>query len=154
MAIEIDVIKSRKKFLELDTRTLLSHINSLIGEHAFILTNHPFNLKEEVAWKRIRAEEIARKEKLIIIARDGNFIAGICEVKRGRGKDKYNMGFSVSVEKRFRGHGIGRMLLKRGISEGKKAFRPHKIYLTFSKFFRHTARVLINISRSCKVKTN
>jgi RimJ/RimL family protein N-acetyltransferase len=133
MAIEIEVIKDKVRFSMLDTRMLLSHINALIGEHAYILTNHPFNLKEEAAWKHIRAEEIARKEKIIIVAREGGRIAGICEVRRGRGKEKYNMGFSMSVEKRYRGHGIGSMLLKRGIVEGKKTFKPHRIYLYYEE---------------------
>jgi putative acetyltransferase len=131
LAIRIEVIRSSKAFLELDTKGLLSHINSLIGEHAYILTNHPFNMKEEAAWKHLRAHEIAQGDKLIVLARDGRKVAGICEVKRGRGKEKFNMGFSMSVDRQYRGQGIGEALMRRAIREGKSAFKPHKIYLYY-----------------------
>ena len=151
--VKISVIKNRRSFLKLDTRELLSHINSLIGEHAYILTNHPFNMKEEEAWQHTRANDIAIGDKMVIIAQDGNCVAGICEVKRGKGKEKYNMGFSMSVDRRYRGHGIGKALMKRAIAVGKKAWAPHKIFLFYedgngparklyeSLGFRETARL-------------
>ena len=129
--MKISVIRNRRSFLKLETRELLSHINSLIGEHAYILTNHPFNMKEEEAWQHTRAAEIAAGDKMMILARDGKHVAGICEVKRGRGKEKYNMSFSMSVDKRYRGHGIGKALMKRAISEGKKAWKPNFIFLFY-----------------------
>ena len=129
--MKISVIKNRRAFLKLDTRELLSHINSLIGEHAYILTNHPFNMKEEDAWQHTRAAEISAGDKMVIIAQDGKHVAGICEVKRGKGKEKHNMGFSMSVDKRYRGHGIGKALMKRAIAEGKTAWKPHRISLFY-----------------------
>jgi len=131
--VKISVIKNRRSFLKLDTRELLSHINSLIGEHAYILTNHPFNMNEEDAWQHVRAAEIAAGDKMVVIAQDGRRVAGICEVKRGKGKEKYNMGFSMSVDKRYRGHGVGQALMKRAIAEGKKAWKPHKIFLFYEE---------------------
>ena len=131
--MKISVIKSRRAFLKLDTRELLSHINSLIGEHALILTNHPFNMKEEEAWQHTRANEISAGDKMMVVAQDGGRVAGICEVKRGRGKDRYNMGFSMSVDRRYRGRGIGKALLKRAIAEGKKEWKPRNIFLFYEE---------------------
>ena len=131
--MKISVIRNRNSFLKLDTRELQSHINSLINEHAYILTNHPFNMKEEDAWQHARAAEIAAGDKMMVIARDGKHVAGICEIKRGKDKERYNMNFSMSVDRRYRGHGIGKALMKRAISVGKKAWKPHKIFLFYEE---------------------
>jgi len=133
LGVKISVIKNRRSFLQLDTRELMSHINLLIGEHAYILTNHPFNMKEEDAWKHTRAAEIAAGDKMVVIAQDGKCVAGICEVKRGKGKERYNMNFSMSVDERYRGHGLGKAMVKRAIAEGKKAWKPHKIFLFYEE---------------------
>ena len=148
--MKISVIKDRRSFLKLDTRRLLSHINSLIGEHAYILTNHPFNMKEEEAWQHVRASEIAAGDKMMVIAQDGENVAGICEVKRGKGKEKYNMGFSMSVDRRYRGHGIGKALMKRAIADGKRAWKPHKIFLFYEEG-NEPARLLYESLGFCEV---
>jgi ribosomal protein S18 acetylase RimI-like enzyme len=90
-------------------------------------------MREEEAWKHTRASEIAEGTKMVVIARDGGRVAGICEVKRGKGKEKHNMGFSMSVDRRYRGHGLGKALMRRAISEGKKAWKPHKIFLFYEE---------------------
>ena len=89
-----------------DARLLLHHINSLVEEHAPILANKKFTLKEEKEWLK---ELITKGKKgqiiAVVIEVDGNVI-GIAELRRHVGRKSHVATFGISVGKEYRRLGL------------------------------------------------
>jgi RimJ/RimL family protein N-acetyltransferase len=131
MEISIVPIGTGKEFLAIDSRQLLHHINALVTEHSLIITDRKYSIAGEAKWKKESADEIDHGRKLIIAAFVGGKLAGLCEARRGRGKERFNLFFGMSVAEKYRHHGIGDEMLSLAIDEGKRRFDSKNIYITY-----------------------
>jgi len=131
MEIEIKVIKRGRDLLSVDTVQLLRHINSLVKEHSFIITDRRYTKKDESEWKKENARQVDLKQKLFIAAFVKGKLAGLCEVRDGRDKERYNIFFGMSVGKRYRHHGIGEEMLSVAMDEGKARFKARNVYIAY-----------------------
>ncbi|MFA6490156.1 MAG: GNAT family N-acetyltransferase [Candidatus Micrarchaeia archaeon] len=131
--LRFEVIRSAKRFSALDTRALLSHINSLVSEKSRILIDRQFTLKQEKAWQAERARGLQSGEFLPIICWDKENIAGITEARRGAFKERHNVSIGIALGKSYRGKGIGKKLLKLAISEAKKTMKAKNIWLEYEE---------------------
>jgi RimJ/RimL family protein N-acetyltransferase len=131
MEINVKVIKKGKDLLAIDTGQLLHHINALVQEHSFIITDRKYTKDKEAAWKKENALQVDRAQKLFVAAFVKGKLAGLCEVRDGRGKERYNIFFGMSVGREYRHHGIGDELLSVAMDEGKQRFKARNVYITY-----------------------
>lgn len=131
MEIEIRTIRKGKDLLAIDTGQLLHLINSLVREHSFIITDRKYTKKDEIGWKKENAKEIDLRQKLFVAAFVSGKLAGLCEVRDGRGKERYNIFFGMSVGKKYRHHSIGDEMLSVAMDEGKQRFKAKNVYIAY-----------------------
>lgn len=131
--LRFEVIRSAKRFSALDTRALLSHINSLVSEESRILIDRQFTLKQEKAWQVERARGLQSGEFLPIVCWDKGAIAGISEARRGAFKERHNVSLGIAVGRAYRGLGVGEKLLKLAVREAKKTMRAKNIWLEYEE---------------------
>ncbi|MEM4367105.1 MAG: GNAT family N-acetyltransferase [Candidatus Anstonellales archaeon] len=109
----------------------LRHLyNSSIKGGDFILYDREFSYEEELVWYRKMIDNILAGNNLVYVAVLNGEIAGICEARKGAGRESRNVSLGVLVRKEHRGKGIGKALLEYTISKAKEAFRPKNIWLS------------------------
>ncbi len=127
----IEIIRNGKDLLKIGAKQFMDYINSFVDEKAYISLNKKMTLKQENEWLRNSAKEINAKRKIKIILFIDEKIAGICDIRKGKIAEQYNVDFGLSIIKKYRGHGYGEMLLRKGIEIAKKRFNPHKIWISY-----------------------
>ena len=104
-----------------DTNGFLKHINSLVNEKAYIGTQTKFTKKKEVEWLETRLKAIKKKRLIVIVVEINGKLEGATEVGRYKAKFvKHRATFGVSLNKKIRGIGIGKLLAQCVIKEAKK----------------------------------
>jgi len=104
-----------------DVDGLLTHINSLVEERAFIGKQKKVSRKEELRYVRRLLKEIERKRAVALIVEVDRKILGAGEVKKaGLDASRHTGNLSVALRKEIRGLGIGERLTKSLIREAKK----------------------------------
>lgn len=129
--LKFEVIRSAKRFSELDTRALLSHINSLVEEKSRIFIDRQFTLRQEKEWQVMKARELRAGDFLPIICWDGDCIAGLSEAKRGAFKERHNVTLGIAIGKEYRRKGIGEKLLELAVFEAKRTMKAECIWLAY-----------------------
>lgn len=129
--MEIKVITKGSELKKIGAKEFMRFINPIVGEMAYILLERKVTLKQEKEWLEAKAKDVDRKQDIVIALMDGNRLCGLCEVMRGRRKERHNVHFGLSVSKEYRGKGYGEMLLKRGIGAAAKYFMPHKMWIEY-----------------------
>ena len=97
-------------------------INSLVEEDAKILMNKKATLKDEEDFVRDALKSIKNKNKVFVIARDGNKIAGNTSIEKQNWRRNHVGSFAIAIAKEYRGIGLGKYLISEVIKSAKKEF--------------------------------
>jgi phosphinothricin acetyltransferase len=89
-----------------DARLLLHHINSLVEEHAPILANKKFTLKEEKEWLKELITKGKRGQIIAVVIEVGRNVIGVAELRRHIGRKSHVATFGISVGKEYRRLGL------------------------------------------------
>ena len=111
-------------------RELQGHINSLIAENAYLISDRKKTLKEEAKWKKTELEGQRKGERFILVARVNGRIAGTSGAYRDRFKARHNVCLGIAIAKGYRGIGLGEALLRLNIRIARRLLKPKNIYLS------------------------
>lgn len=104
-----------------DVAGLLAFINELAGEDTYIMAERQ-TIKKERKWLDEQLKAIRRRNAVMIVAEVDGKIAGNCQIRRRAAykRVRHTGTVGVSVLKKFRGMGIGEMLMRKTMAEAEK----------------------------------
>jgi len=100
------------------------YINSLIKEKAKILLNEKLTLKEEKKWLEDNFLKIKKHKKVFVIAENNNKIIGETDIVLDVGWKGHVGKFGISIEKSYRGIGLGKCLMGEILKLAEKELKP------------------------------
>jgi RimJ/RimL family protein N-acetyltransferase len=112
-----------------NAREFQRFINALTREGTYLLVNKPITLKEEKQWLRTQLREQRKGEQLYLKALVDGHLIGDCLAKPGFGRNHGNVNLGIAIAKRWRGKGIGHLLLEEIIRRSEEKWHPKNIYL-------------------------
>ena len=111
-----------------DLRELQKYINALSKEQTFIVfQGEHVTLKDERKYLSDQLKKIAKKEAVKLIALRGKEIIGISDITMQEKVEKHIGVFGITVARKFRGEGIGKLLMGMVLKEAKKNLPKLKI---------------------------
>ena len=129
----IKIIKIRKLKREdlKNIKKFVNYFNSLVKEDAPILFNKKVNSKAMKNILQKDVKEIERKKRIIVVAEDkvSGKIIGICNISLGKFRENHIANIAISVEKNFRGKGIGKALMEKALENAKSLKPKPKIFM-------------------------
>jgi len=103
-----------------DLKLLLEFRNRLIMEEALINSSEIMNLKSEDRYINESLNLVRKKQKIHLIVEIDGEIAGSCEIRCGKERQKHTGEIGISIDKVFRDEGIGFELMKIIIAQARK----------------------------------
>jgi ribosomal protein S18 acetylase RimI-like enzyme len=111
-----------------DEKEMLEYINELSAERSFILMQgETLSLEEEKQFLNSWFEKITKKTGVMLFVFSGDTLVGVGSIELGRYSTKHVGLFSISVKKKYRGKGIGRLLMSSIIDEASKKLKDLEI---------------------------
>jgi RimJ/RimL family protein N-acetyltransferase len=127
---EIRMVSRGFQLKKIGARAFADFINPFVKEKAYLSVQKKVTLPEERAWLKRTASEIDRRDLVRLLLFVDGMLAGTCDVRRGTiPNQRHNVSFGIAVLRKWRGLGFGEMLLLRGISEAKRRFKPHRMWI-------------------------
>ncbi len=127
---EIRVITKGKDLLKIGPKAFRDFIAPFVKEKSFLALQKVPTLQQERKWLHMQAKGLDEGEHLFILLFIDGVLAGNCDARKKEGQSmSSNVHFGLAVSKPFRGKGWGKKLLRRGIAEAKKHFKPHRMWL-------------------------
>ncbi|HOK35469.1 MAG TPA: GNAT family N-acetyltransferase, partial [Candidatus Pacearchaeota archaeon] len=114
------------------------YINSLVEEDAMISLSQKQTIEEKKMWLEESLQNIKEKRKVLLVAKDGNKVAGISEIKLRKGRENHIGMFGISVRKEYRGKGLGTKLMAEILKEAEKELKPRPKIIRLSVFSENT----------------
>ncbi|MBI5226965.1 GNAT family N-acetyltransferase [Candidatus Micrarchaeota archaeon] len=111
-------------------KELMNFINAFVDEGANLSYDRKFTLKEENEWKKNHLKGFLKNESFCIIAKVDGKIAGTSDSTRKLFKLKDNVVIGLAIGKKYRGIGLGEILLRKNIEISRTKLNPKNLYLT------------------------
>jgi GNAT superfamily N-acetyltransferase len=105
-------------------KEFLNFINSLVAENEKISMNKKVNLKEEMEFLEKGVKSIRDKQKVYLIAKDGNKVVANTSIELGIFKKNHIGKFGIGIRDGYRGIGLGTYLMQEIMKLAKKELRP------------------------------
>lgn len=112
-----------------DCRDFQRFINTLIREGTYLLVDKPITLKEEKQWLKTQVTEQRKGKQIYLKALVDGRLIGDCFAKPGFGRNHGNVNLGIAIVKKWRGKGLGYMLLNELIQRSEKKWHPKNFYL-------------------------
>ena len=112
------------------------YINSLIKEKAKILLNEKLSLKEEKKFLEDSLRGIKKRDSLFLFAEYKGKIIGVTNINLMRGNSRHVGDFGISIQKDYRGIGLGKYMMSEIIKLAKKELRPKPKIIKLAVFFK------------------
>jgi ribosomal protein S18 acetylase RimI-like enzyme len=112
-----------------DAREFQRFINTLTREGTYLLVEKPVTLKEEKQWLQTQVETQGKGQQIYLKALVNGHLIGDCFAKPGFGRNRGNVNLGIAISKKWRGKGIGRILLEELIIRLEQKWHPKNIYL-------------------------
>lgn len=122
-------------------------INSLIKESVQIKINKKKSLKEELSWLKEHLEKIKKHKVVFLVAEYNNKIIGATGVELSRGKKEHVGEFGISIQKDFRGIGLGKYLIGEVLELAQTRLKPKPQIIRLSVFA--TNELAIKLYEKC-----
>jgi RimJ/RimL family protein N-acetyltransferase len=116
-----------------DAQRLLDFINPIIREPARILLNKELTIAFEETYVRESLLSIEKADLIKILGVYGEQVIASVDVKRQRDKMSHIGLLGISIQKDFRGVGLGRILIEEVIGLAKSDMKLKKIILSANK---------------------
>lgn len=130
-SLRFEVIRSGKRFLQLDTAMLRDFINEFVEEDGYLLVDRKMSLKGEREFQRAKAREMQSKRTIIVLCWDGKRLAGNASATIGEFKQRHNAWFGLIVRQGYRGMGLGRKLLSLAMHEARKTLKAKNLWIEY-----------------------
>ncbi len=112
-----------------DIKEFQCFINTLTREGTYLLVNKPITLKEEKQWFKTQVTEQRKGQQIYLKALVDDRLIGDCFAKPGFGRNHGNVNLGIAITKKWRGKGLGHILLTELIERSEKKWHPKNIYL-------------------------
>jgi RimJ/RimL family protein N-acetyltransferase len=112
-----------------DVREFQRFINALTREGTYLLVDKPISLKDETRWFRDQIRAVKKGEQIYLKALVDGRLVGDCFAKPGFGRNRGNVNLGIAVVRKWRGKGLGTLLLQDIIVRVQKKWHPKNIYL-------------------------
>jgi RimJ/RimL family protein N-acetyltransferase len=104
-----------------DAPAMLEYINALSSERTFItLQGEQFDLEQEEELLFSRLEEMAIGASVMLLATFGSRVVGITHIERQHRVAQHVASFGISVDREFRGCGLGKALMTQVMTEAER----------------------------------
>ena len=111
-----------------DEKAMLEFINQLSAEKTFILMQgESMTLEEEKQYLDSWIEKITKRIGVMLSVFVENELIGVGSIELGRYSTKHVGLFSISVKNKYRGRGIGKLLMSSIIDEASKQLKDLEI---------------------------
>jgi ribosomal protein S18 acetylase RimI-like enzyme len=127
---EVEILDSPEK---IHVREYLEYINAMMEEGAWLTHKRKSTMKEEKFWKRDVISKIKRGRMIYLVAVRGGKVAGASSAEKGIGRNENNVCIGIAISGKFRGKGLGELLMRRAIAVAREKFRPKNIFLTVAE---------------------
>ena len=128
---KFEVIRSGRRFRQLDTKMLRDFINSFVAENALILYGKKMSLGQEREFQKSKAKEIDAKNCIFVLCWKDGMLIGNSDATKGKLKQSHNASFGLVVKKGFRGMGIGGKLLSLAMKEARKSLKAKNLWIDY-----------------------
>jgi ribosomal protein S18 acetylase RimI-like enzyme len=112
-----------------DVREFQRFINALTREGTYLLVDKPITLKVETQWLQGQLQAVKKGEQIYLKALVDGRLVGDCFAKPGFGRNRGNVNLGIAVARKWRGKGLGSLLLRDIIARAQKKWHPKNIYL-------------------------
>ncbi len=127
--VELRKIRNSRDLKKIGLMPFLNFINELTREKAMLLVDTELTIKQEEEWLKNQAKDIDSGNIIQFVLFVDGKLAGNCEARRGKLKEKYNVHFGIAILKLHRGKGYGERMLKKCMEEAMERFKPHKMWI-------------------------
>lgn len=104
-----------------DAPLLLRHINTLARERTFISRqDRQISLREERVWLGKMIAQVRKNRTVMLLAFAGKELAGVSDLEQKSDALHPEGVFGIAVAKKFRGEGIGTLLMRLVLKEAKR----------------------------------
>ncbi len=111
-----------------DLKLLYRYINKLSRERTFIIVQgERISLKQEKRYLDNQLQKIKEGKAVQLVVFVNNELVGNSQISLRGAIERHIGGFSISIAKKFRGQGLGKLLMKSVIAEAKKHLRGLEI---------------------------
>ncbi|MDD2482759.1 MAG: GNAT family N-acetyltransferase [Candidatus Shapirobacteria bacterium] len=111
-----------------DAEILMNYINKISAEKSFILLQgEQQSLEEETKWLKDKLEKIDKNKCVYFLGFIDNNLVATAEITLGSFVKKHIGSFGICVAKKYRGEGIGKILMDSVIKESIKNIKDLKI---------------------------
>jgi RimJ/RimL family protein N-acetyltransferase len=113
-----------------DLKELWKYINKLSEEKTYIIyQGEKISLKEEKDWLEKSLVSIKKRQEVGLSIFAGSKVIGICGIRLGQRLQKHIGNLGVSIDKEYRGEGLGKLLMAETLKEAKKKLGGLKIVI-------------------------
>lgn len=111
-----------------DAQAFCEFINTLSAERTFILSQgREYGIAEERKWLKRNIESIKNKKSVVLAVFVGKELAGNATVEQEDGAVSLQGTFHIGIVGKFRGEGIGKLLMGLTLEEAKRNIKGLKI---------------------------
>lgn len=114
-------------------REYLEYINAMMEEGAWLTHKRKSTMREEKLWKGDVVSKIKRGRMIYRVAVKDGKVAGASSAEKGIGRNENNVSVGIAISGKFRGKGLGELLMRSAIAGAKEKFRPKNIFLTVAE---------------------
>jgi len=111
-------------------KELRDYINSFVKERVFLMFDKPISLAEEKKWLADEARANMQGKRIYLKAIADGKLVGSCTVRRGLHKERGNADIGIAMRKKWRGKGLGRIMLLEIIRLARRKWKPKNIWLS------------------------
>ncbi len=110
-------------------------INSFLKEKVFFVLQTLQTVEDQIKWLEKKVNELREGKTIMIIAVDEQKrrIVGTCEVRRASSMlaEQHNITFGLAIHRDYRGRGMGKKLLKKGIEVAKRCMKAKNMWIEY-----------------------
>lgn len=127
---KILIVSRGSQLKKIGARALMDYFNPIIGEKARVTLEKKVTLSEERKYVLEQAKLLDSKRLVKVFLFVQGSIAGISDIRKSAlPSEGHNVSFGIAVSRKWRGFGLGELLLRRAIAEAKMRFSPKKMWL-------------------------
>jgi ribosomal protein S18 acetylase RimI-like enzyme len=112
-----------------DAREFQRFINTITREKTYLLVDKPISLKQEKQWLQNQINDQQKGQQIYLKALVKNRLIGDCFARPGFGRNHGNISLGIALVKKWRGKGVGYILLTELIDRSEKKWHPQNLYL-------------------------
>ena len=124
-----------------DLKQALNYVNKLSKEKTYVIfQGEEIKVEFERKWLKKITKAVSDKKAVAKFIFYKDELIGISSIEQERGPREHVGGFGLSIAKKYRGHGLGSLLMDEVINEAKVKLKKIK-YISLSVFGENTVAI-------------